>query len=173
MERRGFLSFMTAAAAGLFLPDTLIVEPSKFKTVVPADFSAVDLTTITKALNSEFERLMSFPDFYYNPSGYKIGEHFTKQFNIQMALPLGEVKDIHERFISPGAEALANACKNAKITKFGNLALPVTGGLESARVNAIRAVRYPYCMFCDNVGPCRTCGRIDNREMFRFDVLGG
>jgi hypothetical protein len=176
IDRRGFFSLLSAGVAGLLLPDTLIVEPAKFKAVVPETLSVVNLKTITEALNAEFERQMGTILTVHSDKGFRVGDYgFEKQFNVSMALPHGETRDIHERFINPAATALANSAKNARLYKFGWLMAPVT--VESTRVGALRGVVWPYCVYCDNTGGngagCSMCGRWDSREVLRFDILGG
>jgi len=173
MERRGFFSLLVAGVAGLLLPDTLIFEPGTPKPIVLPDLSPVNLQSLTEAVSAEFERQMGGIRLTERPQGFSRGEVFDKHFHCSFGLPFGETSDIHERYINPVATAMAEKCKVSHVHKFGNLPSPFS--IESVRAGCIRGFVVPYCIVCDNTPgdyQCRTCGRMDGSEVFRFDVLG-
>jgi hypothetical protein len=164
---------MLAAVTAKFLPDTLVYEPG-IKAVVPDDLLVVNLSTVTRAIQVEFEKELKRlvgPSIAFNQKtrlGDSIGTDLRtvtvdNQFMASMpGLYPGETKDIRERYVIPTASLLANACANRGLNVFGSLDIPL-GGAEgvicTSDKTSIRGVS-AYDIMTD-------------RWLARFDVIGG
>lgn len=160
MERRGFLSFLGVAGAGLFmpsLPETVVYDP---KVKALAAGTLVGLEQITEAMGERFGavlggRPMAVP-------GSRLGEAgLHQQFYVDLEFP-AEMEVSRERVILPYADSLAERARALDLARFGTLPLPNGGALGHTyhgKGFSLRGVQQ-WDAFSDLV-------------LMRFDVIGG
>ncbi len=154
IERRGFLTFMSAALTGMLLPklpDSIVFDPGKLGAVGEM---ALPMAEFMREVERHFHRALAGWDLAYAPStmfpndGAKMGDTvhvrawcqsrpvvLRDQLNVTLRLPEQEDLFWRARYAAPAGETLASAVKVGKIRVVSDLDMPTQPMIHACRIS--------------------------------------